>query len=113
MRLFEGTPFDRPPRCERCGKLEAECDCPPPAPARLPPGKQTARLAVEKRKKGKIVTIVRGLAPAENDLPALCTQLKTACGAGGSMQDDGLEIQGNHLEQIRATLLQLGYRVKG
>ncbi|MGH8606040.1 MAG: hypothetical protein ACREX9_01025 [Gammaproteobacteria bacterium] len=23
MRLFEGTPFDRPPRGERCGELEA------------------------------------------------------------------------------------------
>ena len=38
-RLFAGTPWDRPPTCERCGKLESECACPPPAvePKRLPP----------------------------------------------------------------------------
>jgi translation initiation factor 1 len=93
--------------------LEAECDCLPPPPIRTPPGEQTARLAVEKRKKGKIVTIVRGLSAEENDLPALCTQLKTACGAGGSVQEDVIEIQGNHWETIRATLGQIGYRVKG
>ena len=61
MRLFEGTPFDRPPRCERCGELEEQCTCPPPEPMRLPPGEQTARIAVEKRKRGKRVTVVSTL----------------------------------------------------
>jgi translation initiation factor 1 len=93
--------------------LETECDCPPLPPERTPPEKQTAKLAIEKRKKGKIVTVVRGLAADGNDLPALCTQLKTACGAGGSVQEDGIEIQGNHLETIRSVLAGLGYRVKG
>lgn len=110
MRLFEGTPFDRPPRCERCGALETECRCPP---EQTPPGKQTARLAIEKRKKGKRVTVIRGLAAGDNDLPALLTRLKTACGAGGTLSDDGLEIQGEQLDRVRAVLGELGYRVKG
>jgi len=113
MRLFAGTPFDRPPRCERCGELEENCRCPPPPPERTPPGKQTAHLAVEKRKKGKVVTVVRGLSAAGNDLPALLTELKNACGAGGSVQDDELEIQGSHVERIRQLLTELGYKVKG
>ena len=113
MRLFEGTPFDRPPRCDRCGKLEDECTCPPPPKEWTPPQKQTARLSVEKRKKGKIVTVVRGLSPEESDLADLLTHLKNACGAGGALKEDALEIQGKQLERVRQHLETIGYRVKG
>lgn len=112
MRLFEGTPWDRPPRCERCGELEADCTCPPPAKVLTPPEKQTAVLASENRKKGKVVTVVRGLAADENDLPRLLDQLKAACGAGGTIKDETLEIQGNHRERVRALLAEIGYRVR-
>ena len=113
MRLFEGTKWDRPPRCERCGELEEICTCPPPPRVLTAPEKQTARLNVEKRKKGKVVTVVRGLPTQDNDLPALLGQLKAACGAGGTLKDDLLEIQGNHLQRVRDLLTGLGYRVHG
>ncbi|MBL9094185.1 MAG: translation initiation factor [Planctomycetaceae bacterium] len=115
-RLFAGTQWDVPPRCDRCGALEAECRCPPPpAPAResLPPNKQSAKLAVEKRTGGRFVTVVRGLAAADNDFPGLVGQLKAACGAGGTHKDDTIEIQGKHLDAVRAALERIGYRVKG
>ena len=114
MRLFEGTPFDRPPRCDRCGELEEDCLCPaeePPSRPRIPPAQQTARLAVEKRKRGKQVTVVRGLDAA--DLADLLSQLKSHCGAGGTRKDDTLEIQGNHFQRIRDVLNEIGYRVQG
>lgn len=60
-----------------------------------------------------MVTVVRGLAPADNDLPALLVRLKNVCGAGGTLRDDLLEIQGNHLERVRGVLAEMGYRVKG
>ena len=113
MRLFEGTPYDRPPKCDRCGALEADCTCPPPAAARIPTEKQVARLAVEKRRKGKIVTVIRGLSATASDLPALLSLLKSQCGAGGTLDEEGLEIQGQHMDRIRAALTDLGYRVKG
>ncbi|WP_298867054.1 translation initiation factor [uncultured Gimesia sp.] len=113
MRLLEGTPFDRPPRCEKCDQLEEECNCPPEAPFRIPPEQQTARLSIEKRKKGKRVTVVRGLAQEGNDLPELLKQLKSQCGAGGSLQEDELEIQGDQLDRVRATLKTIGFQVKG
>ena len=74
MRLFEGTPFDRPPRCEICEQLEEECTCPPKPDPVIPPEKQTARISIEKRKKGKVVTLVRDLPQVGNDLPALLFQ---------------------------------------
>ncbi len=112
-RLFAGTPYDLPPKCDRCGALEADCTCPPPPAPQMPPGAQTAHLAVKKRGKGKVVTVVRGLPAAGNDLPELLTLLKSKCGAGGTLAEDGLEIQGKHLERLRAALSELGYRVKG
>lgn len=113
MRLFAGTPFDRPPRCETCGELEEACTCPPPGSPRIPPEKQTAHLTVEKRKKGKMVTVVRGLSAQGNDLPDLLTRLKNACGAGGAVKGDLLELQGAHVERLRQLLAELGYRVRG
>ena len=113
MRLFEGTEFDRPPRCEQCGELEEECRCPPPPVERIPPEKQTAKLSVEKRKKGKQVTLVRGLPSEGNDLAELLTQLKSACGSGGTLKDDVLELQGNQLDRLRTALEKIGFRVKG
>lgn len=114
MRLFEGTPFDRPLRCERCEELETDCRCEPeasPEPVWIAPEKQTARVVVEKRKRGKVVTVIRGLSADGNDLPALFTRLKTACGAGGALKDGLLEIQGDQVSRICETLKTIGYRV--
>lgn len=111
MRLFEGTPFDIPPRCERCGALESDCQC-TPLPDYLPADKQTAKLRLEKRPKGKVVTIIGGLAPTSSDLPELLTTLKNACGAGGAIKEGQLEIQGDHLDRVRKTLQHIGYRIR-
>lgn len=116
MRLFAGTPWDQPPRCDRCGALEADCKCPPVVVSPLvlvPPEQQTARLAIENRKRGKSVTVVRGLPALNNDLPSLLAQMKTTCGAGGTIKDDSIEIQGQHLDRIRTLLSTIGYKVKG
>lgn len=115
MRLLAGTPFDREPHCERCDRPESECDCPPPETPRQPvtaPEKQTLRLAEEKRKHGRVMTVVRDVAE-DNDLSALLRRLKTACGAGGTVTDGVLEIQGAHAERVRAELQAAGYRVRG
>lgn len=112
MGLFAGTPFDRPPHCERCDRLEAECVCPPEAILKTPPEKQHLRLAVEKRKQGKMVTVVRDLAQEPEAVGELLTKLKSVCGAGGTQKDGLLEIQGDHLVRVKETLLKLGYRIK-
>jgi translation initiation factor 1 len=111
MRLFEGTPFDIPPKCDRCGKLEAECACPPLPPPQVPPEQQTARVLVEKRKRGKIVTVIRGLVD-DRYLEELLTALKSACGAGGTVKVGEIEIQGDHLARVQQWLRDRGYRVK-
>lgn len=124
-RLFAGTPFDIPPECDDCGKLESECACTPEQKAaaeaarqreadRLPPEKQTARVTVQKRKGGRKATVVEGLAAKANDLPDLLATLQTACGTGGTVKakEDLLELQGDHADRVRASLKELGFRVK-
>lgn len=113
-RLFAGTAFDREPHCERCDQPESACQCPPlpAASTYLPPDKQTARLATEKRQKGKLVTLIRGLKGTESDLPQLLSALKQTCGTGGTLEEDVLVLQGDQLDRARAALTQRGYRVK-
>jgi len=110
MRLFEGTEFDVPPRCESCEKLIADCECPPPAEPVVPPEKQRLRIQTEKRKKGKKVTVVRDLHPS-NDLANLLTDLKNHCGSGGTIKDGTVEIQGDHLERAKKFLSERGYKL--
>ncbi|QDT64304.1 translation initiation factor [Calycomorphotria hydatis] len=111
MRLFEGTVFDRPPRCENCDQLESECICPPPEKEPFTPQTRTARIMVEKRKRGKVVTVIRGLIERDDELPQLLSKLKATCGAGGTLDGCTLEIQGNQADKVHSTMAALGYRV--
>ena len=97
-------------RCPRCGQYP--CVCRPEKPS-LAPGKQVARISRDrKNRKGKTVTLIAGLQLNAGDLEALAKQLKAYCGAGGTVKDGEIEIQGDHRERIAARLEQLGYKVK-
>ena len=114
MSIFAGTEFFQPAKCERCELLEEECQCPPLEPEKvlMDPSKQTARISTEKRRKGKVVTVIRGLAAENNDLPGLLKTLKNHCGAGGSIQEDAVEIQGDCRERVQRHLSEIGFKTK-
>ena len=65
-----------------------------------------------KRRKGKTVTVVSGLQHNPETFERLCTELKKHCGAGGTVKDGEIEIQGDHREKIAARLQALGYKTK-
>src|ERR1700693_1910785 len=96
--LFAGTPFDRPPTCERCGARVEACVCPPPEPQRVPPKQQLVKIAIEKRKKDKVVPVLHGLSTDGAGIADLLSHLKSVCGAGGTSKDGVLEIQGGHAD---------------
>jgi len=58
------------------------------------------------------VTVVRGLALDVTALAALGKRLRSACGAGGTLKDGVLEVQGDHAERVIAWLQQDGWTVK-
>jgi translation initiation factor 1 len=70
-------------------------------------------LSIEKRRKGKVVTVICGLSARDDDPAALLSKLKSQCGAGGTFDGDTLELQGNHLERLRTLLGDAGYNVRG
>ena len=59
---------------------------------------------------GKTVTVIRGLPAAA--LEAQAADLKRLCGAGGTLRDGVIEIQGDHRERIAERLRGRGYQVK-
>ena len=97
-----------------CGLLESECACPATAPhaQRLAPAEQTALLSTERRAKGKMVTVIGGLSPIDNDLSELAARLKSVCGAGGTVKDGQIEVQGDHLRAAERALQAIGYKTK-
>ena len=66
----------------------------------------------ERRAKGKLVTVIAGLALEDNDVNELATKLKNACGAGGTVKDALIELQGNHLQTAERALQAIGYKTK-
>ena len=96
MGLFDGTPLERPVVCDRCGQPEADCRCLPEPVRQTPPSEQIVRLSVEKRRNGKSVTVVRGLADEGTRLADVLSLLKTSCGAGGTVKEGEVEIQGDN-----------------
>ena len=59
---------------------------------------------MEKRPRGKVVTVIGALDPEGNDLPALAAGLKAACGTGGTVKDGRIELQGDHAQAVDQAL---------
>ena len=74
---------------------------------------QEAHIRREKKGRGgKTVTVVYGLHRPPDRLKALGKHLRQACGAGGTVKDGAIEIQGDHRERVAEALQQAGYRTK-
>ena len=61
---------------------------------------------------GKTVLTISGLTGSNEQLNALCSELKKKCACGGAVKDGVIEIQGDKREQVTAVLQQKGYQVK-
>lgn len=98
--------------CPGCGAPMAQCRC-KQINARAPATDGIVRVSHEtKGRKGKGVTVVKGLALDAAALAAVGKQLKTACGSGGTVKDGLVEIQGDHRELVIAALSKQGHTVK-
>jgi len=77
------------------------------------PSKQILYVSYDKKqRKGKVVTLVEGFEGREEDLIALGKQLKQRCGAGGSVKDNEIIVQGNFVTKVMELLTKDGYNVK-
>ena len=98
--------------CPLCRQPLAACTCAAQENA-APRGDGTVRVCLDtKGRSGKAVTLVRGLALDDAALAALGKRLRSACGAGGTVKDGVLEVQGDHVERVLGWLQQEGFSAK-
>ena len=100
--------------CPGCGWPERECRCSTKGADAPVPARVVAKLRVEKAGRGgKSVTVVYDLPRNAAFLKELARELKQACGAGGTVHDDAIEVQGDLRDRIRDLLVKKGFGVKG
>ncbi len=123
-RLVYDSEAVQPGHCPTCGKRRDRCRCDQapraqrqreeqPKALRTLPRDGVVRLLRDRQGRGgKSVTLVAGLSGTPAALAALASELKRACGAGGTLRGDVLEIQGDVRERLRIELERRGYTVK-
>ena len=73
--------------------------------------KQKLRVQLDtKQRAGKVLTAVSGFIGSDEDREALGRMLKTKCGAGGSVKDGLIMVQGDYKTKIIAWLTEWGYK---
>ena len=77
---------------ELCQQLEVEA--------------QVIKIKVERRKIGKVVTVIEGIDSRSFDLKKLASYLKSKLAAGGTVKNGRIEIQGDHRNKIKKILVE-------
>jgi translation initiation factor 1 len=111
-RLVYST--DRGRICPTCGWPEQDCKCSSRTASESVPQKIVAKLRVEKQGRGgKTVTVIYDLPNNSAFLKALSQELKRACGTGGTVAENTVELNGDLRERLRDLLTKKGWSVKG
>ncbi|OYT29969.1 stress response translation initiation inhibitor YciH [Thermoplasmatales archaeon ex4572_165] len=93
--------------CPKCGLPTEICVC-----EDLAREQQKIIISVDKRRYGKMMTIVDGINSNELDIDSLITKLKKKCASGGTIKDGRIELQGDHRSKVKETLDEMGFIVE-
>ena len=74
----------------------------------LAKGEQKIKVTTERRRYGKITTIVSGFDKGI-DVKATAKSLKAELACGGTVKGNTIELQGDHKKQVRPVLVKLGF----
>lgn len=74
----------------------------------LAKGEQKIKVTSEKRRYGKIATLVSGFDKGI-DIKATAKALKEKLACGGTVKDGVIELQGDHKRQVKPILIRLGF----
>jgi translation initiation factor 1 len=91
--------------CDTCGLPQELCVC-----EEIARESQEIRITVDKRRYGKVMTIVDGINPADIDLDKLVKELKARCACGGTLKDGRVELQGEHRKRVAEVLKEMGFQ---
>lgn len=88
--------------CPKCGLPKQACVC-----ENIAKGSQKIKVTTDKKRYGKIVTIISGLEGV--DVRDIAKTLKNELACGGTYKEDTIELQGDHRKKIREVLVKLGF----
>jgi translation initiation factor 1 len=92
--------------CPKCGLPKEICVC-----EDIAREQQKISIVIDKRRYGKMMTIVDGINPHELDIDTLISNLKTICACGGTIKDGKIELQGDHRIKVKESLEKMGFMV--
>jgi len=93
--------------CEVCGLPKEICVC-----EDIAREQQKISITIDRRRYGKMMTIIDGINPHELDIDALISNLKSICACGGTIKDGKIELQGDHRTKVKETLEKMGFMVE-
>lgn len=74
----------------------------------LAKSEQNITISSEKRRYGKVITLVSGLDKSV-DIKATAKTLKEQLACGGTVKDGVIELQGDHKRQVKPVLIKMGF----
>ena len=74
----------------------------------LEKGAQRIQITTDKKRYGKIVTIVSGFGKGI-DVKKTAKALKNELACGGTFKEDSVELQGDHRDKIKPILVKMGF----
>ncbi|MBW3013124.1 translation initiation factor [Candidatus Woesearchaeota archaeon] len=90
--------------CSKCGLPKELCVC-----ETIAKESQKVVLKTEKRKFGKMYTLITGIDTTEIDIDDLTKILKSKLACGGTVKGNTIELQGNHLKSAKQILVSQGF----
>ncbi len=88
--------------CPKCGLPLQACVC-----EEIVKTEQRIQIRTEKKKFGKIATLVSGFQGV--DLKTIAKGLKQELACGGTVKDNVIELQGDHSKNAKKALAKLGF----
>ncbi|WP_092900350.1 translation initiation factor [Halostagnicola kamekurae] len=79
----------------------------------LESSQQTLSIRMERRRYDKPVTIIEGFDLPNSEVQSVASDLKSAVGAGGTVDDGRIEIQGDHRDRVPDLLRDRGFEIRG
>jgi len=101
--------------CPSCQQPFTSCTCKKKKSRSQPDIKIDGIIRVQrevKGRKGKTVTTVSGFQINADEIKDLATQLKRRCGAGGSVKNGVIIVQGDHRDTLITELKNRGFKAK-
>ena len=90
--------------CTKCGLPKELCVC-----EQIAKESQKILVKTEKRKFGKINTIITGIDEKDINIKEITKKLKSKFACGGTSKVGTIELQGDHRNKIKAEMINLGF----